>query len=345
VVWGSFVSRLSNHFLYSEQVDMVNASRYLAVFKQGLRKGARGTLWIMKILVPVSLATFLIDASGLLDRCDHLLAPVMALFQLPATAALPLLAGLLTGIYGAIAAMSVLEFSMTESILMAVFLLISHALPQESLVQARSGMSFGRATLVRLAASILITLIVAQILPADDKTRMAVAAVAQGPTSLGSLLASWFWDTARLGLKILVIITAMMTLLAWLQAINCIPALARALAPFLRLMGLSRPVGILWLTAAVFGLSYGAAVIVEETRNGHFDAADMRRLHLSIGINHAVLEDPLLFLAMGLPAFWLWGPRLAAAILVVYFDRLWCRVRTRPRPRAALQAIGKTPRG
>ena len=323
---------------------MAGANRYGAVLKQGLRKGVRGTLWIMKILVPVSLVTCLLDASGILHRCDHLLAPVMELFHLPATAALPLLAGLLTGIYGAIAAMSVLDFSLTESILMAVFLLISHALPQESLVQARSGMAFGRATLVRLTASVLITLILAQVLPADASARGAVVAVAQGPPSLAPLLKVWFWDTAWLGLKILVIITAMMTLLVWLQAVHLIPVLARALSPFLRLLGLSRSVGILWLTAAVFGLSYGAAVIVEETRRGHFDEADIRRLHLSIGINHAMLEDPLLFLAMGLPAFWLWGPRLAAAILVVHLDRLWCRLRARPRRRAALLASGKAPR-
>lgn len=145
--------------------------------------------------------------------------------------------------------------------------------------------------------------------------------------------------------RILVIITAMMTLLAWLRAINCIPLLASTLAPFLRLMGLSRSVGILWLTAAVFGLSCGAAVIVEKTQSGHFDATDIRRLHLSTGINHAMLDDPLLFLAMGLPAFWLWGPRLAAAILVVYLDRLWCRFITRPRRRPASQGIGKIPRG
>ncbi len=324
---------------------MADASRYMAVLKDGLHKGVRGTLWILKILVPVSLVTFLIDISGLLTRCDHLLAPVMELFHLPATAALPLLAGLLTGIYGAIAAMSVLDFSLTESILIAVFLLISHALPQEGLVQARSGMAFGRATLVRLGVSVLTTLALAQILPADTATRITAAAAVQPPAPLVPLLETWFWDTIRLGLKILVIITAMMTLLAWLQAINFIPVLARALAPFLRLMGLSRSVGILWLTAAVFGLSYGAAVIVEETRSGHFEEEDIRRLHLSIGINHAMLEDPLLFLAMGIPAFWLWGPRLAAAILVVYLDRLCCRFRAGPRRRPALQAVGKTPRG
>ncbi len=317
----------------------------MAITKAGFIKGLRGSLWILKILVPVSLATFLIDASGLLARCEPLLTPVMALMDLPATASLPLLAGLLTGIYGAIAAMSVLDFSLTESILMAVFLLISHALPQESLVQARSGMPFGRATLVRLAASFLTTLALAQLLPTDDPTRIVVASAVQGPAPWADLLEAWFWDTVRLSLKILVIITAMMILLAWLQAINFIPVLARLLSPVLRLLGLSRSVGILWLTAAIFGLSYGAAVIVEETRNGDFEKADIRRLHLSIGINHAMLEDPLLFLAMGLPAFWLWGPRLAAAIAAVYIDRLWHHFRPKPRCRPVALIGGKPPAG
>lgn len=302
---------------------MIDARKSKRVLKEGLVKGLRGTVWMLKILVPVSFVTFLIDASGLLARCDHLLAPVMALFELPPSAALPLMAGLLTGIYGAIAAMSVLDFSLTESVLIAVFLLISHALPQESLVQARSGMPFVRATLVRLAASVLITFSLAHFLPVDDTSLTAVAVTTRGTTSWGPLLEIWFWDTVRLSLKILVIITTMMILLAWLQAINFVSVLARALHPFLQILGLSRSVGVLWLTAAVFGLTYGAAVIVEETRNGQFEAADIRRLHLSIGINHAMLEDPLLFLAMGLPAFWLWVPRLSAAILVVYLDRLW----------------------
>ena len=107
---------------------------YRMVLKEGLRKGGRSAIWILKILVPVSLGTFLIEASGVLDHCDQWLAPAMAWFKLPPSAALPLMAGLLTGIYGAIAAMGVLDFSLTESILIAVFLLISHALPQEGLV-------------------------------------------------------------------------------------------------------------------------------------------------------------------------------------------------------------------
>ena len=75
---------------------------------------------------------------------------------------------------------------------------------------------------------------------------------------------------------------------------------------------------MLWLTAAVFGLSYGAAVIVEETKANDFSREELTRLQLSIGINHAMIEDPALFLSLGIAPLWLWAPRLVAAIIAIY---------------------------
>jgi hypothetical protein len=108
-----------------------------------------------------------------------------------------------------------------------------------------------------------------------------------------------------------------------MRAARIIPVLARILRPLLWLMGLHQRVGILWLTAAVFGLTYGAAVIVEEARAGSFEKSDIEPLQLSIGINHALIEDPAIFMALGIPALWLWGPRLVAALVAVHLYRLW----------------------
>ncbi len=84
---------------------------------------------------------------------------------------------------------------------------------------------------------------------------------------------------------------------------------------------------MLWLTAAVFGLLYGAAVIVEAARKGNFTRQELHRLQVSIGINHSMLEDPAIFLSLGLSPFWLWVPRLLAAIITVCFFKLFCRIK------------------
>jgi hypothetical protein len=38
---------------------------------------------------------------------------------------------------------------------------------------------------------------------------------------------------------------------------------------------------------------------------------------VSIGINHSMVEDPLLFLPLGIGIFWLYVPRFVAAMVAV----------------------------
>ena len=130
-----------------------------------------------------------------------------------------------------------------------------------------------------------------------------------------------------MALKILVIIVAIMVILETMKAFNVIDHLVRWLNPVLKIMGLNRNVGMLWLTAAIFGITYCGAVIVEETRQKHYDREELQRLQLSIGINHAMIEDPLLFLPLGIGVFWLWVPRLAAAVAAVYVYNLLVKIR------------------
>ena len=92
-------------------------------------------------------------------------------------------------------------------------------------------------------------------------------------------------------------------------------------------MGLDQRVGILWLTANVFGLAYGGAVIVEEVKEGYLDRQELERLHLSVGINHSMVEDPALFLSIGLSAFWLWIPRFMTAIIAVHLFDLYYKIK------------------
>ena len=295
--------------------------------RMGVSKGLRGYLWLLKILVPVSFLTWLLQYSGWLNAADVILTPVMGWLSLPPEAALPLIVGLLTGIYGAIAAMSVLPLSGNEMTLIAVFLLISHALPQEGIIQGKSGMPPLTATLIRLAASVVTVLCVAPLLglwPVHHAGGVPVAAAHVQP--FADALLGWFRGMALLSVKILGIITALMVALELLKAYHVIDWMLIRIEPLFRVQGLPRQVGMLWLAAALFGISYGAAVIVEETRNGEYTPDELKQLHISIGINHAMVEDPALFLSLGIPAVWLWGPRLAAAILAVHMATLVSRL-------------------
>ena len=137
------------------------------------------------------------------------------------------------------------------------------------------------------------------------------------------MLQNWIAATVRLAIKIFLIIISILTVVEILKSYGWIDRAVTLLAPMLRTLGLSDKVGILWLAGAFFGLVYGAALIVEEAKRGDLSKEELEGLHLSIGINHAVIEDPALFLSLGLSAFWLWVPRLVMAILAVRLLSLW----------------------
>ncbi len=305
------------------------SSRIITGINRGLGKGWKGLIWLLKILVPISFATALLVHFGIIYKLDFLLTPAMNILSLPASAALPLIIGLLTGIYGAVAALAVMPFSMEHMTLIAIFLLISHNLIQESIVQGKSGINPFLAAFFRLLVSFIVTFICAKIMGITPETIAAdtVRNIAHNKQDFLPMFQIWSIGITKLGLQIFCIIMPLMVVLELAKEFNLIVYLTKMIAPVLKIMGLDRSTGMLWLTASVFGLAYGSVVIVEETGSNNFSKEELTRLHLSIGINHAMIEDPALFLPLGLPVVWLWLPRIVAAIIATYLYHLFTLAR------------------
>ena len=283
----------------------------------GIRKGWAGFVWMIKILVPISFLTALLAWSGWIAKGQFIIQPVMNWLNLPAVAALPLLIGMLTGIYGGIAAMVVLPLTTGQMTLVAIFLLMAHNLIQEGVIQGKSGLNPAKATVFRLTCATLTVMVVASFLDVNTTmpTAPVVSEIIRQPFT--QLLWRWLLTSSKLCLKIFFIIMVILVTLEMLKSVGWIGYIVKVCRPVVKALGLSEKAGILWMTAALFGLAYGAAVIVEEANEGHLDKEELEALHLSIGINHSLIEDPALFLALGLSAFWLWIPRIITAVIAV----------------------------
>lgn len=297
--------------------------------QQGLIKGWKGFVWLLKILIPISFATALLTHFGIIYKLDFILSPVMSFLRLPASAALVLIIGQFTGIYGTVAALSVMPFSVEHMTLIAIFTLMCHNIIQESIVQGSSGMNAIFAGMFRLIAAFWVTFICARLMAVTPQTgdTASFAALARETVPLADMLASWGWGTVKLSVKIFCIIMPLMVIMELGKRFHIIDGVTRIAAPGLSVMGLSRSTGMLWLTATVFGLAYGAAVMVEETKTNEYKKEDLTKLHLSIGINHSMVEDPALFLPLGLPILWLWIPRLVAAIMITWMYEAYSSAR------------------
>jgi len=284
--------------------------------RTGSRKGWGSFVWICKILIPTSFLVILIQWSGLLYQAVPLLNPLMRLINLPGEAALPIISGVLISLYTTIAIVTVIPFSLEQITLIAIFTMIAHSLIIEGIIQHKSGINAAKITLIRLASAILTVFIVSQFF--GDTTRsIIVPAYLTVATPFIEVLKVWGVGTIELLIKILIIIMAAMIALECLKSLGWMEYLLNFSQPVMKILGLSRRTALLWVTAVVFGLMYGGAVIIEEAKKGVLTKEELESLHISIGTNHSMVEEPALWLALGLNGFWLWVPRLVTAVAAV----------------------------
>jgi len=298
----------------------------------GIKKGWGSFVWICKIVVPVSFLVALIQWSGWLNQLDFLLHPLMSLINLPAAAALPIITAMVVSFYAAIAIMAVLPFTIGQMTLIALFIMIAHMLIMEGMIQHKSGFNIIKATLVRISAAILTVLIVSQFL-GDTSQSVVLPADLTIHTPFIEILKGWAIDTLGLCGRIFVIIMLVMLLLESLQSLGWIKYLLKFFKPFMRILGLSKQAVTMWVAGAGFGLLYGGAVITEEAKKGTLTREELEHLHISIGINHAIVEETALFLALGLNVFWLLIPRFVTATIAVHTCRAIQYLKSKSLPR------------
>jgi spore maturation protein SpmB len=288
-----------------------------ASLKNGAKKGISGFIWMIKIILPISYLTAILSWSGILEKLTAVMSPFMHILGLPGIGAIPILVGALTSVYGGIAAMSVLPFSKEEMILMANFILICHNMIQETVIQSKSGIKAWKAVTVRVVAAV-VTVFLLGFFIKTGRHEGNVYEIELGLKTYQTFLemtVSWAIGIGKLCLKIFFIIMGIMIFLEIAKTKGWIAIIVKATKPALKMLGLSERVGLLWMTAVVFGLAYGGAVIVEEAKNGKIPPDELEALQLSVAINHSMVEDPTLFLPLGLPPFWLWVPRLVVAMI------------------------------
>ena len=286
----------------------------------GLKRGWRSFLWICRIIIPVSLLVTFLQWTGWLNQLSFLLSPLMNLINLPFQAAVPIIGGMLINAYVTIAAMAALPFTIEQMKLITVFTLICHNLIIEGIIQHKSGINVIKITPIRIAAAILTVLIASQFL-GDTSQSLPIAAQLTFNAPLLMVLKDWAVNLMTLLLKIFGIIMVIMIMLELSQSLGWTKRSVRFFRPLMKVLGLPEQAATLWVISVGFGLTYGGAVTIDEAKRGILNKEELERLHISIGINHSMVEDPPLFLALGINPFWIWVPKLLMAIIAVQLYR------------------------
>ena len=284
-------------------------------FLEGIKKGWGSFVWMCKIVIPLSLLVAILQWTGWLNYLDFVLNPLTRLINLPPEAALPIISGMLINLYATIAIITVVPFTIEQMTLIAVFNLIAHNLIMEGIIQHKSGMNIAKITAIRIGAAIVTVLIVSRFLGDTSQSIVPVNLTVQTPFL--DMLKGWASSTVGTLIKIFGIIMGIMIALGCFKSLGWNDYILRFFKPLGRVFGLKEHTAMMFMAAEIFGLFYGGAVIVEEAKKEPFTREELDYLHISIGINHSMVEDPALFTVLGLNAFWMWVPKLIMAIIVV----------------------------
>lgn len=285
--------------------------------KQSLGKSFKLSVWLLKIIVPVSLAVSLLQHFGIIAMVAPLAAPLFSLIGLPGEAAIVFISSIFLPLYAPIAILATLNLSMRSISILALMCLITHNMIVETAIQKRTGSSAIKMFIIRLTSSFVAAFVLHHLLPTDTETTTQIN-IASVDTSFASMMWIWLKSTLGLSVKIILIISGLMILQNTLKNLHLLQHISNFFAPLMRWFGLSKSSAFLWFVAQTLGLAYGAAVMIENVENGDITKEDANTLNHHIAVNHSLLEDTLLFASIGVPVFWITIPRIGMALIVVW---------------------------
>lgn len=132
----------------------------------------------------------------------------------------------------------------------------------------------------------------------------------------------WLFETVKGCIwsivTLVVIVIPLMIIIEFFKEFGVINKLTPIFLPILKILRLPKEAVFPLLSGIIFGISYGAGVIIQSAREGIVKEDDLYTMSLFLVVFHSLIEDTMLFLAVG-ANFWLIViGRFFLAIIITY---------------------------
>ncbi len=293
---------------------------------EGLKAGAR-TAWMLgKIVFPVTLLVNVVQYTAVYGALISAIEPVMSWFGLPGEAAVPLVLANLLNTYAAIGAVMTIELSVKQVFILALMINFSHMLPVESAVCRRAGVSAALVTLLRLGLAALAGIALNLSYSGSQQTADYGMAAPGGPEPSGwaEISASALQAAAGSVLQLALIVFPVMMLIQVLKDLAVLDWFAERMRPLMNPLGLPARGSVTMASGMLFGLAFGAGVILEQAREQEFTRRELTLIVIFLSASHAIVEDTLVLLPLGINVLPVLLIRLAVAVaLTAAIAALW----------------------
>ena len=295
-------------------------NRIIECFKEAVPASWKSTKWLLKLMIPISLAVTLMQHFGILTWIATWINPLFVHFGLPGESAVAFISGATAGTYAGIAAMMSIPLTMKQASILALMIALCHALPMECAVNKKTGSSFWKMGTIRIVMALICAFCLNIILP--DMQEKYIYLGAEADSSFWEVMKIWGVSQIKMSLMVVLIIYSLMVVQRMLEAYRLLDPLSRLLSPLMKLFGLPRHASYMWLVGNVLGISYGSAVMVELEEKGLVTREEANDVNYHLIMNHSMLEDTIVFAATGISALLLIITRLCFALLLVWGRRI-----------------------
>ncbi|MGN0050452.1 MAG: nucleoside recognition domain-containing protein [Prevotella sp.] len=292
-------------------------------FKQAVPASWKSTRWLLKLMIPISLAVTLMQHFGILAWIATWINPMFVHFGLPGESAVAFISGAAAGTYAGLAVMMSIPLTMKQASILALMIALCHALPMECAVNKKTGSSFWNMAVIRIVMALLCAFTLNLLLP--EIAGKYIYLGAEADSSLAEVTTTWVLSQVKMSLMVMLIIFTLMVVQRMLEAYRLLDSLSRLLSPLMLFFGLPRHASYMWLVGNVLGISYGSAVMLELEEKSLVTKDEANDVNYHLIMNHSMLEDTIVFAATGISAILLVTTRVSFALLLVWGRKLTTR--------------------
>lgn len=285
-------------------------------------------IWLLKIMLPISLGVRILDYYGFIEYLSTYLHPLFDLIGLPGRLAIVFVTSIFVPLYGTIAVMASLSMTLRDATILSIMCLVAHNLFVECAVTKKTGSSFFGMIALRIGMAFVVAYVLNKILPIDNSLFLLSKNI-ESYNGLKDVFISWFYSSLQLTFILVVIVASLMILQRILIEFNMIEKISKPLVPLMRIFGLPDNAPFLWIVGNVVGLAYGGAVMVDMIEEEKITKEDANLVNYHLSISHSLLEDTVLFVALGINVWVIIISRISFAIIVVWTKRFFVYAKTK----------------
>ncbi len=286
--------------------------------KNGGKIGLKTTWSLGKIIFPITLIVVVLQHTPVLPWLVKLIEPFMRIFGLSGDAAIPLVLGTFLNLYAAIAGVLSVDLTVKEVFIIAVMLSFAHNLLIESSVAVKVGVKVWVILTVRIGLAIISAITINLVWNGGQEIAQYGMIQAQSDHVEGiSAIVTIGLKKAFLGVfQLALIVIPLMIGIQLLKDYQWLAVFSRWMGPFTRMLGMKENTSTTMAAGLMFGLAYGAGVMIQAVKDDGVSKKDVTLAFIFLVACHAVVEDTLIFIPLGIPVLPLLMIRLVTAIIL-----------------------------